>query len=297
MTILFLTITVSQGQTNVYHPLPDSNATWYEHIYGGVPPNVYYNDYSLFISGDTIIGSYSYHKLYATGYWTYGGGSMNYYSNEYRGSFRQDTLQKKVFFISDTSLHEELLYDFNLDVGDTLPEAYNNYYNSNKVIEIDSILVGCVYHKIFYLAPLSDTGYLPNEEYAIIEGVGSTLGLYPPIMMGIEAGSQLYYFVYNGQYYPTTCGVFVPEIESKNLGIEIFPNPFSTTTTIKINGSMNFTDLTIYNSFGQQVKQIKNISRQTIVLHRDNMPSGIYLLQLTRDNEILTTDKIIITDN
>ena len=54
--------------------------------------------------------------------------------------------------------------------------------------------------------------------------------------------------------------------------------------------------LTVYNCFGQTVKEIKNISGQTVTLQRDNLPIGLYFVRLTEDNKQIETKKIIITD-
>jgi len=81
------------------------------------------------------------------------------------------------------------------------------------------------------------------------------------------------------------------------LNINLFPNPFSFETIIQTNEKLNNATLTIYNSLGQMVKQIKSIREQTITLQRDNLTSGIYFIQLTQDNKTLATDKLIISDN
>ena len=44
------------------------------------------------------------------------------------------------------------------------------------------------------------------------------------------------------------------------------------------------------------VKQIKNISGQTVVLSRDNLASGLYFVRLTENNKTLAVDKFVITD-
>jgi hypothetical protein len=82
-----------------------------------------------------------------------------------------------------------------------------------------------------------------------------------------------------------------------NLNITIFPNPFFSQTTLHSNIIFNDAILTVYNSYGQQIKQIKNISGQTIILQRDNLSSGLYFLQLTQDNKTFARDKLIIIDN
>jgi hypothetical protein len=78
--------------------------------------------------------------------------------------------------------------------------------------------------------------------------------------------------------------------------VQIFPNPFSSQTTLQTNKTFKGATLTVYNLFGQQVKQIKNISGQTFTLHRDNLQSGLYFLQLTEENKIIATEKLIISD-
>jgi hypothetical protein len=81
-----------------------------------------------------------------------------------------------------------------------------------------------------------------------------------------------------------------------NSSISIFPNPFSSSTTLNITDNFSNVTLTIYNTLGQEIKSIKNISTQTIILGRDNLENGIYFIHLTQDNKIVATEKIIITD-
>jgi hypothetical protein len=78
--------------------------------------------------------------------------------------------------------------------------------------------------------------------------------------------------------------------------LKLFPNPFSTVTTLQTNINLNAANLSIYNALGQEIKTIKNISGQEIILHRDNLPSGIYFIRLKEDNKIIATEKLIITD-
>jgi hypothetical protein len=78
--------------------------------------------------------------------------------------------------------------------------------------------------------------------------------------------------------------------------VNIFPNPFSIKTTLQADKYFHNATLTINNCFGQSVKQIKNISGQTIILSRDNLPSGLYFVHLKQDNQDIVTKKIIITD-
>jgi Neuraminidase (sialidase) len=78
--------------------------------------------------------------------------------------------------------------------------------------------------------------------------------------------------------------------------LSIFPNPFISSTTIQTNYNLNNATLTIYNSYGQALNQIKNISGQTISLSRNNLPRGAYFLRLTEENKIIGVKKLIISN-
>ena len=78
--------------------------------------------------------------------------------------------------------------------------------------------------------------------------------------------------------------------------IVIYPNPFTNQTVLQTYKVLTNATLALYNSLGQQVKQLNNINGQTVTLNRDNLPSGLYYLQLTQDNQTIATDKIVIAD-
>lgn len=81
-----------------------------------------------------------------------------------------------------------------------------------------------------------------------------------------------------------------------NSDLTIFPNLFSTSTTIQTKKNFQNTTLTLYNSFGQSVMQINNISGKTTTLYRDNLSGGLYFIRLTEEDKVIYADKIIITD-
>jgi len=84
-------------------------------------------------------------------------------------------------------------------------------------------------------------------------------------------------------------------ISNENV-VSVFPNPFSTETTLKTGEVFKNATLTVYDSFGQAVKQIDNLSGQIINLLRENLSSGIYFIRLTEDNQIIATGKLIINN-
>src|SRR4030095_14173371 len=114
--LLMICSVILQAQTSVYHPFPDSTACWtvyvnaccYNTCQGPPTPNPYIADhnFSYYLSGDTVINSMTYHKIYKNGnvheHCAMGGNVDNweYINHEYYGATRQDVLQRKVYYYS-----------------------------------------------------------------------------------------------------------------------------------------------------------------------------------------------------
>lgn len=105
-------------------------------------------------------------------------------------------------------------------------------------------------------------------------------------------------FIDSYDYSNTTFDCSITGIDDEGLidKVSAFPNPFTTQTTLQTDKVLKDATLTLYNSLGQQVRQVSNISGQTLTLQRDNLPSGLYYLQLTQDNQTIATDKLVIAD-
>ncbi len=78
--------------------------------------------------------------------------------------------------------------------------------------------------------------------------------------------------------------------------LKIYPNPFSTQTILQTETLLKDATLIVYNSYGQSIKEIKNITGQNIIFQQDNLPSGLYFIRLTQDNKIIITNRLVITD-
>ena len=105
-------------------------------------------------------------------------------------------------------------------------------------------------------------------------------------------------FIDSYDYSNTTFDCSITGIDDEDLTdkVSAFPNPFTTQTTLQTDKILNDATLTLYNSLGQQVRQVYNINGRTATLHRDNLTSGLYFVQLIQDNQTIATDKLVITD-
>lgn len=299
--ILAISIGYSFAQTNVYHPFPDSNTIWIgtDKSFDGIDCYIY-NDYNLYISGDTTIGIHTYHKLYRDGYmWSNCPPPGYYYYGQYYGAFRQDTINKKIYLYLGYYGIDTLAYDFNLNAGDTLPTTYLIWPNSNYVESIDSVIVDGEYRKMYWISSQFTTNYL-----MLIEGIGTDHGAFAIFGENwMEASSDLW-CVYQGneliwQYFPNGYGCdlisSVKEQIPKN-SISVYPNPFKSSTLIKVDGNYTNLELVMYNSFGQKVRDANLLTNQTTRIFRNNLTSGLYYIQIIQDNKLIGTKKIMISD-
>ena len=189
------------------------------------------------------------------------------------------------------------MYDFNLNIGDTLPPSYN-YGSNNSVIGIDSTLVGNNYHKRFLLKSLSAPSS-QDSSYALIEGIGSTYGLYNSIVPPFESGSQLNCFGHNGKNYPTNSNciltVGIHEANDENRNFKIFPNPSPGIFTINSSDPstlLRVTTIEVYDVFGREIFQSTNLSQAT-TLDLTSYPKGIYFVR-GNANDKMFSRKIIL---
>ena len=83
---------------------------------------------------------------------------------------------------------------------------------------------------------------------------------------------------------------------SEQTGISVFPNPFTSSTTLISCNFLNNATLTVFNSNGQQVKQTTNLTGQKIILNRDNLSGGLYFIRLTQNSNVIATSKVLIVD-
>ena len=244
----------------------------------GWPP--FENNYSIIISGDTLINGLLYQKLTIVNpLW-------------YKGSIRQDTINRKVFIIPPAAATEELLYDFTMQVGDTVKGYIENYLNTKDIVEnIDTVLVGNNYRKRWKI----------NSGYSIyfIEGIGSTYGLveYSPGTIVDGPDFSISCFRQNSiTIYPdtiTNCELItsVKPIEIQNNQLRIYPNPSNGSFTIEFDESLAIKEIRLTDLLGKIVFQQQTDNRTKIEI--TNLRNEIYILTIIDKNNLLINKKII----
>jgi hypothetical protein len=300
----FFMVTLAHGQTNVQQPFPDS-AFWRVDMhcqYHNCNERYYYNYY---FGGDTLLNSSLHIKIMRDSVVLQGIGGppcmLNPWAHNagYLGALKQDSIAKKVFLVLPNTTTDTLIYDYNLVVGDTIKGLLANGYTMI-VSSIDSIWIGNQYRRKWnFTAPNEGPGY-------IIQGIGSDNGLieslnssgfcFSSLICVIDSAMSLFTSTVSSTYGCQLIQAGLDELKNRKT-IYFYPNPFSSSTTLRTDKFLENALLTFYNSFGQAVNQMDKLAGQTIIFQRDNLSSGLYFIRLTQDSKIIATDKLVITDN
>ena len=133
--------------------------------------------------------------------------------------------------------------------------------------------------------------------------MGSTFGLLEPIIPYFETGYDLLCFKNNfdPMYIEDSsyCSVITDinsTFEKPKIQVDLFPNPITDISTIKINNSNNeeFT-LQIFNLAGIKIKEIINVNSNIIMLSTKDFSNGFYLFRLFNNKNIPVFNGIFIT--
>jgi hypothetical protein len=81
----------------------------------------------------------------------------------------------------------------------------------------------------------------------------------------------------------------------RDLQAYVYPNPFSQHTSIYFAENLQNAGLQLYNLMGQQVASMSNINGSEVILKRNELPAGIYLLRITQGFQTIFTQKVIIS--
>lgn len=263
------------AQSSFYHPFPTGAANWVYRYYDDLHfPTTIFTPYSL--TGDTTISNISYKKVFK--YSTYAGG------------LREDN--KIIYFVPDTSQTEYLLYNFNLNIGDSIIHPYGGAVCTNDTVivwNVDSVIVSDGYHRRFWF----------NSNAQWIEGIGAVYYLLEPCNVLCVSGNDVLECISTDSSlnYPNgylSCVVSVTENGSLISQFDIKPNPFSINTTVSIGTEYMNSMVLISDIFGKVVRTFNVSGQNEFLLKRDNLKPGIYLIQLINSKGNTVSKKLII---
>ena len=276
-----------------YVPLLDDYNEWQvTNCYFGCLTDVYYTD------GDTITDGHNYKIL------------DGYHFISRTILLREDILEKKVFlnFIQATGNTEYLLYDFSLNIDDSIdmknpisPFLENaGYYNLDSIIP--RALVNGNDYRHFYLSP-SESNIVSTTNAIWIEGAGSlSLITAPSGEPDINGAGHLSCFYKNGDYFYTNLDsidscepTVILNINESNYPLsDIIVSSNNILNSCHLINLENIKLIDIYNINGKKVASYHNYGNKELKFDTTSYQAGIYFIIVYTNQFKKKTIKIII---
>ncbi|MCR9172586.1 MAG: T9SS type A sorting domain-containing protein [bacterium] len=246
-------------------------------------------DWVYYLNGDTLINGTLWHKVFKRGTTTiYNGGVGGYSYNGQIGLIRQDSM--KVYSMEQNG--EELLYDFDIAIGQSTPQTY---YHSSATTVVDSIemiqINGTMRRKMY----ISDSVNALVGTY-ILEGMGSDIGLFEPFTIELNCGHYFQCYQLNGVVeVGSNCNfdLDVNELIEKEQ-IQLSPNPVQSSLELTTPDSHPVKSVFLVHSNGQKGKLpgIK-VSATSSIFNIANQSAGIYFIEIHLENGQILREKLV----
>lgn len=239
------------------------------------------------LQGDTIINNKPYKVIYSSSR----DSLMQYWKKETNFFIRDDSFKKVYKYQLG---EEQLIYDFSLQLGDSIDVGRRGFYA--KVISTDSISINGQYRKRIIFDPWF------NEFW--IEGIGSSSKPFNPFankfasdisfeLLCVKDNDTLLYKnpIHDNCYWDFIDGVH--EIDNqKDYKIIIYPMPIHTSATIINDNTSKSWTAKIINNLGQVIANYF-VRDNSFIFSTEGINPGVYFLIVISDNRIIT-NKIII---
>lgn len=238
-----------------------------------------YEPHYFSFNGDSIINGLTYQKLYG-----------GYLAEPVL--IREDTVLQKVYILpnsnigNDTGTAERLLYDYTLQVGDTITQIHQSDTFRHYVSGIDSVLINNVWHKVWDMSPVT------SDQYYVIEGIGAIRSPWFPAYPVMSLGFYVFSCFTNADGQPLVApsvGNFdnynscLLNLKSNvsNKNVAVFPNPITNESKIVFNTTIKSGQLSVFNSIGQKVIDVPVLNTTEYKIGDKITVQGLYYFILT----------------
>lgn len=204
------------------------------------------------------------------------------------GYIREDN--KIVFFQNTNQDCIDTLYNFNLNIGDTI--YVNRCGIKFNIYDVDTVYIAGKNRR---------TQHVEHIDIEYYEGVGSNAGLLFPYYYcrtGVVDYLLCYYengeLKYHNPNFESSCYINTLGIsDNKISGLKVYQNLATNKLIIKIPETYKDVSITIYNLLGKKILQTKINSTSTQIALTD-LNARVYLYLIKNNRKILSSGKIII---
>lgn len=284
------------AQDDEYYPILNENLSWQIRYFAGfeeLPSGAGH----FFLGSDTVIGGHLYsrllgHPTYATDDSPY----PNYITDpsltlETNLFMREDVESRTVYMYDIEDSLDKLMYDFSLEVGDTL---FSEFSQGEFVItQVDTItLLNGEHRKMFY----------SNVGVPYIESIGGINGIQEQIWYPLSGGFSSLECVRIGSELiwsegaSGSCIGFLSTNDRTSLEqtVSLFPNPAIEEIWLEIENLKGSINYQVIDFLGKKWDEGRIVHpSQTIDI--STLPVGVYLIQLSNIQGIVSSKKIVKT--
>ncbi|GEM_PF-4222696 len=214
-------------------------------------------------------------------------------ASEMVGGFRVQG--EEVFYWNSYTEEESLLFDFGLQVGDSVPVSFTNQLENRVVTSIDMQMIGGVSREVFNL---SGPGLFGNQ---IISGIGSLFGPMQEIGVGYETSFELVCFSVNGHVvFPLSSecvddSTLSVQDDHSTSAVILYPNPTDGRLVIDLGANAAPKSIRILDAVGGLVGE--KLSHEFYGPHVEwdlsHLASGSYILVFELGGSVQTTQLLI----
>ncbi len=237
--------------------------------------------------GDTLIGSETWLKFFSTP-------DSNFMSDfTYLGNLREEN--GYVYFM-DTLNSIDTIYNFNLQIGDSVFYDFGWGSNYLQIENIDSIEISGEYHKRFFIEEPNYPPMLMSEVW--IKGIGSVHGpLFPkyPGVFSNEVPDSLNLtcykidnsLIWNNPFYDDCyVSIVLSSHEIEKGEFKLFPNPVKDKLKVEIpkNESGNYV-ISIFDTFGKILMKENFNQDGTIEINTTSLINSLYIMEIEFENK------------
>lgn len=281
---------------------------WVYHMHESSEPGQYFvhsAEEQIIIHDDTLIGGLRYFKLYTTRHnilyvYTFPQ-KLTFHTYDSIGPtfLRYDTLGKSVYYLPGIDSTERLIYDFDLEVGDTTPMQSENF-PTTIIRAIDTVTIFGISLKRFFLTDVSDNT-IDDRNY-ILEGMGGSNGLtyYQPEygwVSGLIYSTSITCFQYQDSIYAPLGGEcpFIDFVSANHEINEVYtltvsPNPTQGLLRVTIGDELLNATCTIVDCLGRVAQSFKLTELQSTA-HLSS--PGMYFWRVEKGGRLISTGKLI----
>jgi hypothetical protein len=256
--------------------------------------------YVYYLNGDSVIGNYTYHRLFSKGKTTYFGPIPTVYFDNFTGYFlRQEN--NSIRFYTNQIGTDSLLISYDYQVGDTVKgDIFQGCgFDQDTIQKIDSILVNSEYRKVFYLDSITGP--------VITEGIGHQLEIninggefILMLCQGIGFAYMIHCFGYGTTAYWDSqgtggnCILSVGVEEYDGWELMVYPNPFNTYLNIK--STPNETSEIIIYDVASRIVLVKKFKNE-LQIPTQFLDNGIYFYEIRNGYKVIKNGKILKNEN